>query len=57
MKIVKKFTTFDDLKSSESERIEYVLTVEKHNEFEKVIMDIKCAKVEQKYPDGIGKIE
>ncbi len=45
MKAVKKFTTFEDLKSYESKTVDYAVSLKKHNEFEKVIKDIKSNKV------------
>ena len=41
MKAVKKFTSFEDLKSSDSKKVSDELRLKKHNNFEKVIRDIK----------------
>jgi hypothetical protein len=46
MKPVKKFTTFEDLKSCESKTTDHSLSLKKHNDFEKVIKDIRSAKVQ-----------
>jgi|HubBroStandDraft_6_1064221.scaffolds.fasta_scaffold1243018_2 hypothetical protein len=45
MKAVKKFTTFEDLKSYESKAVHYAASLKKHNDFEKVIKDITSNKV------------
>jgi hypothetical protein len=42
MKIVKKFTTFEELKSCKSNKLKYSARLKKHNEFEKVIMEIRA---------------
>lgn len=44
MNAVKKYTTFDELKSSEIKTTKYALSLKKHNEFEKVILDIRSNK-------------
>ena len=41
MKAVKKFETFEDLKSYKSKTANHPLSLKKHNDFEKVIKDIK----------------
>lgn len=41
MKTVKKFTSFDDLKSYESKAIDKVLSLKKHKRFEKIIKEIR----------------
>jgi len=45
MKTVKKFTSFEDLKSSESQTADDKLSLKKHNDFEKVIKEIYSSKV------------
>ena len=45
MKAVKKFSTFEDLKSYENKPLNYKARLKKHQEFEKIIMDIKVKKV------------
>jgi hypothetical protein len=45
MKTVKKFTSFEDLKSSESKTVDAKSSLKKHNDFEKVIKDIYSVKV------------
>ena len=50
MKPVKKFTTFDELKSCESKTEEYARSLKKHVELEKVIMDIRSIKVQASTP-------
>ncbi len=45
MKAVKKFETFEDLKSYESKTMNYEVSLKKHNNFEKVIKDIRSNKV------------
>ena len=45
MNAVKKFTTFDELKSCENKTAKYALSLRKHNEFEKVIIEIRSAKI------------
>jgi hypothetical protein len=45
MKAVKKFSTFEDLKSYESKPLNYKASLKKHQEFEKIIMDMKVKKV------------
>ena len=47
MKGVKKFTTFEELKSCESNPVNYALRAKKHKEFQKVIMDIRSVKTHQ----------
>jgi hypothetical protein len=45
MKTVKKFTSFEDLKSSESKAVDDKSRLKKHNNFEKTIKEIYSAKV------------
>ena len=40
MKAVKKFATFDEMKSCESKTIDYASSLKKHQIFEKVIKEI-----------------
>jgi hypothetical protein len=40
MKTVKRYTTFEDLKSVETKSIDNKASLKKHNEFEKVIKNI-----------------
>jgi len=47
MKKVKKFTSFEDLKSSENKTIDLKLALEKHSNFEKAIRDIWSVKNRQ----------
>jgi hypothetical protein len=47
MKAVRKFTTFEELKSCESKTMKDASSLKKHNDFEKVIMDIRSVVVEQ----------
>ena len=42
MNIVKKFTTFEKLKSCTINKVKYSARLKKHNEFEKVIMEIRA---------------
>jgi len=44
MKTVKKYSTFEDLKSSEEKITDRQLSLKKHDEFEKVIKAISSAK-------------
>ena len=41
MKTVKKFTTFEDLKSYESKTTKNIVSLKKHKVFKKIIMEIK----------------
>ena len=41
MKAVKKFTSFEDLKSCESKTINHAVRLKKHNDFEKVIKNLQ----------------
>lgn len=41
MNKVKKYATFEELKSSENKTIKQVSSLKKHNDFEKVIMEIR----------------
>ena len=45
MKAVKKFATFEDLKSYESKTKNYEVSLKKHSNFEKVIKDFISHKV------------
>lgn len=47
MKAVKKFETFEDLKSYESKTINYEVSLKKHSDFEKVIKDLRANKVDK----------
>jgi hypothetical protein len=47
MKTVKKFTTFEEMKSCESKATNAQSSLKKHNNFKKVMMDIRAAKVLQ----------
>lgn len=47
MNVVKKFTTFDELKSCENKAGSYALSLKKHNDFKKVIMEIRSIKILQ----------
>ncbi len=47
MKAVKKFSSFHDLKSSESKSKKNSLSLKKHKDFEKVIREIRSAKINQ----------
>ena len=45
---IQKFTTFDDLKSIENKITKNdALSLKKHGDFEKVIMNIRSVKVQQ----------
>lgn len=44
MNTVRKFTTFDELKSCENKTVEIASSLKKHNAFEKVIMEIRSVK-------------
>ncbi len=41
MKTVKKFTTFEDLKSYESKTMNNTISLKKHKVFERIIKEIK----------------
>lgn len=45
MNTVRKFTTFDELKSCENKTAKYSSSLKKHNAFEKVIMEIRSIKI------------
>jgi hypothetical protein len=45
MKTVKKYTTFEELKSSEKKRMDYPTSIKKHNELKKIINSIYSEKV------------
>ena len=47
MNSVKKFTTFDELKSCERKSMKYASSLKKHKAFEKVIMNIRHIKILQ----------
>ena len=47
MNEVKKFTTFDELKCCEREKMKHPSHVKKQNDFKKVIMDIRLIKTLQ----------
>ena len=46
MNSVKKFATFEEMKSFENKAIQSVLCLEKHNNFKKVILDIRSSKIQ-----------
>ncbi|MGN6297671.1 MAG: hypothetical protein ACTHM7_12875 [Ginsengibacter sp.] len=48
MKAVKKFTTFEELKSTERDTKNPVERLKKHEAFEKVIKEIRADKVEKR---------
>ncbi len=50
MNAVKKFTTFDELKSCENKTLKYASSLKKHNDFKKMIMDIRSIKILQTKP-------
>lgn len=45
MNTVKKFTTFEALKSCENKTAKYSSKMKKHNDFEKVITEIRSIKI------------
>ena len=45
MNTVKKFTTFDELKSCKSKKLKKSSSLKKHNDFEKVILEIRYIKM------------
>lgn len=45
MKPVRKYTTFEKLKSIEEKVVDYRTSIKKHNEFERVIKSIRSEKV------------
>ena len=47
MKAVKRFASFHELKSSENKTIKYSLSLKKHKDFEKVILEIRSVKINQ----------
>ena len=49
MKKAEKFTTFDELKSSESNTLNTALTMKKHSEFEKVIREIMSVNLKKSH--------
>jgi hypothetical protein len=48
MKIVRKFTSFEDLKSCRKEAFDEKLSLKKHTEFEKVIKEIYSSGTHKK---------
>ena len=48
MKTVKKYTTFEDLKSSEKKSSDIKVSLKRHNDFEKTIMAIYSIKKNKK---------
>ena len=44
MKTVKKYATFGELKSNEKKTLDARLSLKKHDEFEKIIKEIKTTK-------------
>jgi hypothetical protein len=44
MNTVKKFETFEQLKSCENKAVNYAMSLRKHNKFNKVIMNIRAIK-------------
>lgn len=44
MNVVKKFETFEQLKSCESKTLKHASSIRKHNKFKKVIMNIRAIK-------------
>ncbi|MDA3616052.1 hypothetical protein [Polluticaenibacter yanchengensis] len=47
MNTVQKFATFDELKSCETEKNNPLSRLKKHNDFKKIIAEIRDKKVEQ----------
>jgi hypothetical protein len=45
MNTVKKFTSFDEMKSCENKTAKYASSLKKHNDFEKIIMEIRLNKI------------
>lgn len=45
MKVVKKFTTFEELKACEGKKVNNASSFKMHNDFKKVIMDIRSIKI------------
>lgn len=45
MKTIKKFTTFEALKSCESETKDFAVRLKKHTDFEKAIKNIKTSEL------------
>ena len=50
MKPVKKFSTFEELKSCENRVQDIALSLKNHEDFEKVIRDIRSANVHKNKP-------
>lgn len=47
MIVVKKFTSFDELKSCESMNLKYASSLKKQNDLEKLIVEIRSNKILQ----------
>ncbi len=45
MNTIRKFTTFDELKSCDDNTAKYAHSLKKHNTFEKVIREIRSTKI------------
>jgi len=45
MNTIKKFSTFDELKSFENKSLNYETIIKKHHVFEKVIKEIRSIKI------------
>lgn len=41
MKTARKFTTFEDLKSSEKKPLDYISSLKKHSDFEKIMKSFR----------------
>lgn len=55
MKTVKKFETFEDLKSDEKNPSEYTSSLKKHSDFEKVIKEIRSVKLQNEGQNKSGQ--
>lgn len=57
MNAIKKYTTFDKLKSSKNNTVKDASALKKHTDFEKFIMAIKAVKIIQdnQTNDSFGK--
>jgi hypothetical protein len=55
MSTVKKFTTFEELKSSENKSTNPVSRLKKHNAFKKLMIDIRSAKTLQDNSEKIKR--
>ncbi len=53
MKPVLKYATFDDLKSCEKGKSNFELSLKKHNDFEKLIKEIRLVKTHKNIQDNI----